>query len=179
MNLIELPLKSLIQTPWNYKSNSPELREKLKANILKNDQIENIIVRELSGGAYEIVNGNHRYDVMKELGYKTVVCINLGSISTQQAMRIAIETNETTFQTDEFKLMEAIKDITAEFDAELIAQSTKFSKEEIENYQSMFDFDWAEVAGPAPINNDHSQSFEQVGEAKQHTHTCKQCGYQW
>lgn len=46
----EIDIENLVKAEWNYKKDDAILHEKLKANILKNGLIENIIVRELVGG---------------------------------------------------------------------------------------------------------------------------------
>lgn len=35
-NFIEVPLKDLLPAPWNYKTDNPDLVEKLMANIKRN-----------------------------------------------------------------------------------------------------------------------------------------------
>lgn len=95
-----IPIEKIVKATWNYKYDNSELKEKLKVNIAKNGQIENIIVRTIGDDLFEIVNGNHRYDAFIELGIKEVVCFNVGKISLAQAQQIAIETNETRFESD-------------------------------------------------------------------------------
>jgi ParB-like chromosome segregation protein Spo0J len=73
-NYKELPIEKLVPAHWNYKKDPSEekaLMEKLKANILSNGQVENIIVRRLTDNTYEVVNGNHRFHAIKELNIKT------------------------------------------------------------------------------------------------------------
>lgn len=46
-NYIELPINKLLKADWNYKVDNEALLEKLKNNLKRNGQIENIIVRLL------------------------------------------------------------------------------------------------------------------------------------
>lgn len=96
----ELPVASMIKADWNYKVDDAKLSAKLEENIRRNGQIENIIVRELDDGTFEVVNGNHRLDVMRRLEFENVYCYNLGSVGLPEAQRIAIETNETKFKSE-------------------------------------------------------------------------------
>lgn len=125
----EIPIDKLVKAGWNYKENNKELAEKLANNIKRNGQIENIIVRELDTGFYEVVNGNHRLDVLKELGFETIYSFNLGSISESQAKRIAVETNETKFSSNTESLSALVKELSIEFDD--IDLTMPFSEEEM------------------------------------------------
>lgn len=123
----------LVPAEWNYKKDDEFKAEKLKNNIERNGQIENIIVRQLPNGLYEIVNGNHRFDVLKELGIKKVMCYDLGDISVHDAKRIAIETNETRFDTDMFLLSDRINEIRSIYDMTDLISTFPFTKQELDN----------------------------------------------
>ena len=130
---------------WNYKTEDEELTEKLKNNIKLNGQIENIIVYLLPTSFYSICNGNHRYDVLKELGITKVMTFNLGKITESKAKRIAVETNETRFDTDNIKLAELIKEIGVDFSIEDLAETMPYDINELENFSKMLDFDWNQI----------------------------------
>lgn len=126
-----MPITSLVKADWNYKTNNEALSEKLANNIKRNGQIENIIIRELDTGFFEVVNGNHRLDVLKSIGYLDVHCFNLGSISESQAKRIAVETNETRFESDIKLLSETITSILEEFSLDEIEVTMPFTEDEL------------------------------------------------
>ena len=111
----ELNISQLVRADWNYKNDSPALAEKLANNIRRNGQVENIIVRELDTGLFEVVNGNHRLDVLRSLKFEKVFCYNLGRVSLAQAKRVAVETNETKFDNDIDKLETILVEISNEF----------------------------------------------------------------
>ena len=131
-NWIDINIEKLVPADWNYKKDDSKLSEKLKNNIKRNGQIENIIVRELDTGFFEVVNGNHRLSVFKELGLVEAKCYNLGKISLSQAQRIAIETNETRFQTDEFKLDELLKELLTGNEINELLETIPFDKDYLE-----------------------------------------------
>lgn len=142
MGFIEIPIDKLVKADWNYKTEDPEKQEKLKENIKRNGQIENIIIRELETGFYEVVNGNHRLSVLKALNIEKAHSYNLGKISQAQAIRIAIETNETKFDTDSIALAERVKELTEEFDLKDLVNTLPYSEIEIDNFSKLTDFDW-------------------------------------
>lgn len=145
-----LPVEKLVKASWNYKTDNPDLLEKLKANIKRNGQVENILVRELPTGFYEIVNGNHRAQALMDLDIKEAVVFDLGKISDAQARRIAVETNETKFETDNIRLAEIIKEITEEFvDLDELSSSMPFSRNDLEQLSNLLDYDMDQYGAPA------------------------------
>ena len=145
---LEIPINKLAKAPWNYKNDDEEKARALAANIKLNGQIENIIVRLLETGFYEVVNGNHRYDTFITLGTKTVVCFNLGKISQAQAMRVAIETNETRFDRDNVKLASIIRELNVDISLEELETTMPFSTEELDAMVKLGDFDFSNFNEP-------------------------------
>ena len=81
-----------------------------------------------------MVNGNHRLDVMNTLEIKEAHAYNFGKISLTQAQRIAIETNETRFSTDQVKLSELIAEMSEDFTNEDLLETLPFSQQELINF---------------------------------------------
>ena len=137
-----MPISKLVKADWNYKEEEEKQSEKLLNNFKRNGQLENILVRLLDTGYYEVVNGNHRLDVMNNLGYDNVVVMDLGEITQQEAIRKAIETNETKFKSDTLKLAELLGELTEEFGADEIVNSLPYNEDELKNFANMLSFDW-------------------------------------
>ncbi|MCK4501232.1 ParB N-terminal domain-containing protein, partial [Candidatus Babeliales bacterium] len=155
---VEIPVDKLVHADWNYKKTddkaSLELMEKLKKNIAKNDQIENLLIREAKAeGYFEVVNGNHRLTALEALNKKSAVCFNLGKITQAHAERIAVETNETKFAADPLKLAELMVNIQKEFSVEDLIETMPMSADEIENYTKLVEFDWEQYNEESNIDN--------------------------
>lgn len=148
---VELPVEKLKHAPWNYKDSdgSEDIQAALNENIKRNSQVENIIVREIEGGFFEVCNGNHRLTSFQTLGIKEAVCYNLGQVSEAEAVRLTIETNETKFPTNQIKLAERIRQISAEFSAEDLVKTMPYSEKEMENFKRLNEFTW-DAPVPAP-----------------------------
>ncbi|QDP64653.1 MAG: hypothetical protein Unbinned4585contig1001_17 [Prokaryotic dsDNA virus sp.] len=144
LGFTEVSIDKLIKADWNYKTEDLQKSKKLKENIKRNGQVENILIRELETGDFEVVNGNHRLDVFRDLGIKKVMGYNFGIISQQQAMRIAIETNETKFDSDSIVLAERIKELTEEFNLDDLVSTLPYNENEILNFKTLTDFDWSQ-----------------------------------
>ena len=143
----KIPVSKLVKAKWNYKVEDKEKQKKLTLNLKRNGQVENIIVRETKGGKFEVVNGNHRLGSLKELKTKEAMCFNLGKITDAEAKRIAVETNETKFDSDYFKLASVVHDIVGEFKIDDLKETFPFSDTEISNMEKYQDWDWTEFEG--------------------------------
>jgi ParB-like chromosome segregation protein Spo0J len=170
----EVDINKLVAADWNYKKEDFEMSRKLVANIKRNGQIENILVRELDTGFYEVVNGNHRLTAFTELELEKVVCFNLGKISNAQARRIAIETNETRFETDTLKLADLIKEmVDDEFELADLTNTLPYNESDLNAMIDLLGFDWDKNVpdddDPPPQDpDDPTLSEEHI--------TCPNCG---
>lgn len=142
LGFTKLKVDQIIKADWNYKTDDAGLKEKLRKNIAKNGVIENLIVRHLADGKFECVNGNHRLEVLKEEKVAEVMVFNLGMISKPKAERIAIETNETKFESDQLKLSKVIQDILTEFQLDDIAGTTIFNESDIDALSKLTEFNF-------------------------------------
>jgi len=106
--------------------------------------VESIQVRELLEG-FEVVNGNHRLDAMNVLGYESAMCYNHGMISDSEAKRIALETNETRFDTDGTKMSELIAEISKDFTIEDLTETLPFTSEEIDAHIKLLDYKFDDI----------------------------------
>lgn len=138
-----IPLDQCVKADWNYKEDDQAKTEKLAANIKRNGQVENVLVRKLETGFYEIVNGNHRFDAMQMVGAKNIIAYDLGEIPLSAAKRIAIETNETRFASDHLKLAEIISELGEEYSLPDLEMTMPYTLPDLEGFTSLLDFDFA------------------------------------
>ena len=132
----------LIKADWNYKTDDEKKLKDLIENFKRNGQVENIIIRELAKNKYEVVNGNHRLDALKALGIEMAVVYNKGKINKAEAVRLAIETNETKFPNDNIKLAEAITELSEKYPIEDLVKTMPYSNAELNNLLNIVNFDW-------------------------------------
>lgn len=148
-----VPIDKLVAAEWNYKKESESMTSKLVENMRRNGQVENVLVRELDNGTYEVVNGNHRVAAMRQIGASNVIAYNLGKISDEEAYRISIETNETSFDVNYVQLSKLIKSLGGTWDMEELLKTLPYDQSQIDNFLKMNDFDWNALPG-----NDSSTS---------------------
>jgi ParB family chromosome partitioning protein len=143
--LIKVTLEQLQKAPWNYKTDGrPELIEKLVKSATYQKSIGVIAVRELGKNKYEIIDGNHRLDALKQLGVDEVTVENFGKISKAEAVVISKQRNMIWFEDDTVKFAEVFKEaVLNEFTIDELEQMLPLSKVELENYSKLLDFDWS------------------------------------
>jgi len=140
--MVEIPVDRLRKAPWNYKDDDEFKASQLAANLQRNGQLLNLIVRHTPDGLFEVIDGNHRLDAVLLNKWASVICYDLGEISERQAKRIAIEINETRFPTNLIGIAKVIEDLKAEFSLEDMLSTFPYKREELEAFGEMVRFDW-------------------------------------
>lgn len=166
-----IPTEQIQPNDFNPKDDylkEPELQiiyEKVKKSILHHGQIDPILVRELEKDKYEIVNGFHRFEAMKELGFKTIEIKNLGKITREEAMAKALSTEEIHIPLNQISVAELVRDLakTPNFNVDLLPYST----DEIQSKIDLLEFDWKKYG---------DESEEKVEEKLL---TCPKCGHEF
>ena len=165
---IKVKTALLVKADWNYKHENEFLQERLEANIKKNGQIENLIVRQLDNGRYEVVNGNHRFSALQALGIEECQVYNLGIVDDKTAKRIAIETNESKFESNEIELSELLKEISDTTPLADMLETMPFTEVELTGLIDQTNFDWNSLKAkkveaeekPKPLSIDADESVK-------------------
>jgi|SRR5215471_5358048 len=155
-----IPLAKISKADWNYKKEDAALTKKLVANIKRNGQVENVLVRQLKGDRFEMVNGNHRHDALTELGERNVLVCDLGKISKAAAMRIAVETNETKFESDFVKLSGMVKEMKLEFAEDDLLATLPYDLRTLNDIDQITTFAWPEGGKGKPKGNGKGGNIE-------------------
>lgn len=167
----EIDIEKLVSADWNYKradqgSEDFSMLEQLKNNMKRNGQVENLLIRELDTGFFEVVNGNHRLQVMKELKMKKAWVFNFGKITLAQAKLIAVETNETKFEADQAKLAALIQELKLDFPVEDLSASLPFTDFQMKQFDSLTNFAWDDIQDPTastlPTPDQQHDDFETI-----------------
>jgi hypothetical protein len=137
------------------------MQTKLVENIRRNGQVENIIVRAIEGGTFEVVNGNHRLDALATLGYQDVVVCDMTPMTLDHAKRLALETNETRFDSDPALLAQIVVDTFENF--EDFQETAPFTQDELTEFTDTLDFQGHEPEEDEAPKGPRTQTVLSVG----------------
>lgn len=151
--LQEVPIDQLKPNPWNYNEQSKFMMDKLKKSIKEFGFVEPITVRTGNEkgdfGFYEIIGGEHRWLVAKDLGMKTIRVNNLGVMNDGQMKKLLIVLNETKGRPNTNALSEIIADLTK---TNVDMSVLPYDEAELNSLATMGDFDFTAMTIPDDDN---------------------------
>ena len=75
MKVVELALEKLQGAPWNSNEMDDAMLHHLRTSIKRYGLLDNLVVRPVANNCYEVLSGNHRLRVLKEMGISPVPCV--------------------------------------------------------------------------------------------------------
>lgn len=133
INEIVLDIDDLEPNPWNPNEESEFMRERLAGSLKKYGQVAEVLVREIPGAKYQIIDGEHRWRKIKKAGGKEILANNLGKISEEDAKMLTMVANELHGNRNPVRLAKILRDLQRESDWKEIAAILPYTEIEIEN----------------------------------------------
>ena len=157
-----VPIGSIKPNPWNPNKQSEFVFEKEKNSITQFGFVVPIIVRESSKGAYEIIDGEHRWKAAKELGFKQVPINSLGKVTVAVAKKLTIILNELKGDYDTIELSKLVKDLKDSVGLDELMRDLPFSEQDLKNLidSATFDMDSLKRPDKASDTGDDDQWVE-------------------
>jgi len=134
--VIEVGINELVPNKWNPNVQSEKIHESVKKSIERYGMINNLLVREYVG-QYQIIAGEHRWRICKELGYTTLKVDNLGEIKDDDAKALT-ELLNTSGEDDPIKQAKLFRELQQNH-----LSLFPLTNEEIENKKKLIDFDFS------------------------------------
>jgi ParB family chromosome partitioning protein len=88
MKITELPVSCLCQASWNPNRMDAKMIERLGESLSRYGLVDPLVVRPRDSSSYEVLSGNQRLKVIKNIGFDTVPCI-LVNLNDSEAMLLA------------------------------------------------------------------------------------------
>jgi len=133
--------------------------EDLKKSMKANGYLMQIIVRENEEGKFEVVDGEHRYLALKELGIEEIKVTNLGKLTREQAIKKTLNIEKIKIPLDEIMTAELLKELSLTQDIESLSQDVPFSVDEITNKLKLLEFDFDAMDEIDEASEDGSPKF--------------------
>jgi len=113
VDVVEIPLAKLRLAEWNANRPSDELVRKLKRSIERFGVVANLVVRRhpTRRGAFEVLSGNHRLELYRELGLESTACV-IVDVDDARARLLAVALNRGGSD-DPIAYSELIRDVIA------------------------------------------------------------------
>jgi len=179
----KIPIKSIFPNKWNFNVQTETRFKSLKATLSRFGKIYPIIVRKIAKDKYEIVDGEHRWKALRQLGVKMVPVKNLGVVSDILAKELMTILNQTRGSANLEKLGISLSRIVSTMEEEgenpldllpyeddqferLLASTKDFSEEALE--PPTLDEEWDGVMESSHLCKKHT--FKKVKMMR-----CKKC----
>ncbi|HBR4177505.1 ParB/RepB/Spo0J family partition protein [Klebsiella sp. 10982] len=102
--------------PWNTNTVGAANFEKLKTSIDRLGFFKPVLVREVAGGFYEILGGEHRWRAAVEQGRETIAINSVGKIDDVLAKQMSLVDNERYGEDDDLALQRLIEELQTSLD---------------------------------------------------------------
>lgn len=143
--LIKLRLDRLEPNPWNPNKMTDEMLAKERASIERFGFVDPITVRRLPARMWQIIDGEHRWIVARQLKLTQVPCFDVGEIDDATAQQLTIVLNDTRGQTDPRKLGGLLSGLLKLEPKERLIATLPYSREAFERLTEPPKLDWADL----------------------------------
>lgn len=135
-----IPLNSISLPSFNIKDMDEHNENILRASILKYGQTRTIQVRETGENRYEVIEGRNIFKALKFINSETVVCYNHGVIDEAKCIKIYIDCELVSGETNFLYLSELIKNLKEHYS--LAQLEGIYSIKELTELLKLCDYDW-------------------------------------
>ena len=124
-----IPINKLILNTWNPNIMDSQTYQALSESFREFGDIDPILVRDL-GNKYQIIDGEHRYKIARDLGIDKIQCIVV-DVSDTQAKRLTQIMNRTKGKDDPEKLMKLLDSLLAELSEDEVVSGLPYNPDDL------------------------------------------------
>lgn len=140
MQLVDI--NRVLPNAYNYNEMSEKSLDRARQALREFGVVRAILVRQIAGGKFEIVDGEHRWKLLKAEGATQCPVRNLGEVSATEARALTVTMNEIRGQQDYIKMADLFASIK-DYSTEAMASMLPFAAEEITSMIEAASFDWS------------------------------------
>ena len=126
--------------PWNPNRTSDRVQEAIKESVTEYGQVLELLVRphpEIEG-EYQILDGEHRYNVLPE----NVYCNVIYDVPESHARKLTVIMNETRGEADKIALAQLLAEVSQELDPEELLKALPYDASELNELVKLAEVDW-------------------------------------
>ena len=110
MMIQDIPIDDLREAPWNANQMDMEMMARLRESISRFGVVENLVVRSINDATYEVLGGNQRLQVLRDLGWDHAPCVVV-EVDDSEARLMAQALNRIEGEDDLGLKAELIRDV--------------------------------------------------------------------
>ncbi|MCH7686639.1 MAG: ParB N-terminal domain-containing protein [Planctomycetes bacterium] len=117
MKVIEIQLTKLREAPWNPNVMDRDMTKHLTEAIKQFGLVENLVVRPIEDGTYQVLSGNQRFKVIRDLGFEKAPCVVV-ELDDARAMLLGQALNQIQGEDDPGLRAELMRNVLSELTEE-------------------------------------------------------------
>lgn len=134
-------LTKLRPNSWNPNTMNDEMYRKELASIRKFGYVNPILARD-KGSHYEIIDGEHRWKALNQLGYEEAEVTVIEGLADEEAKQLTIVLNETRGRADPRKLGELLTDLLRDIPKTDLLDVLPIAPVDFDRLAGLDTFDW-------------------------------------
>ena len=149
--LVWFDIGDVKKAPWNFKADAtdPELVTRFKASLERGVTPLQVAQREEERDVYEVCDGNHRLDALREMGVLRILAFNHGLKTIAERKELGLRYNGEWFFPEAVPLAECLRDVI-EATEELVIPTLSYDEPELDRLLAVLNIDLT----PLPDNDD-------------------------
>jgi ParB family chromosome partitioning protein len=124
-----IPISKIRPNPWNPNAMDDAMLARERASIEKFGFIGTAMVRSAPDGEWELVDGEHRWRIARELGMEELPCWDLGTVSDLVAKELSLVLREIHGDHDPARVQAILREIAKTESAESLRLVLPYSEE--------------------------------------------------
>jgi len=137
----ELPVSKIV-IGHNVLLTSPLLEHYLKNMLQIYGQFSVVPVRVNEKGQYESISGGIIIKCLKDIGYKSAMCFDMGRLTLAEAKLASLEINLLCFDDDHIQISRLLNELVPAYPLETLYQKIPISQRKIDKLLELTTYDW-------------------------------------